>query len=191
MSATTESPRSGTPDPRTLLEAEFDPAVTTYWLANGFIILLATVVGIPLIPLWIIFGKLVTTRYLKSHHCELTTRSLKFRKGILTRQEKTVPLDKITDLGFVQGPLMRLFGVEALSIETAGQSGPGALVQLQGIKNARDFRDRVLEQRDRVTELQNAAEGNPPGTSGESDSAQIALLTEIRDILLRQEQREH
>lgn len=176
--------------PRTLLTAEFDSAVTNYWLVNGFLLLLVTVIGIPLIPVWVIVGKLVTTRYLNSHHCELTTRSLKFRKGIWFRQEKTVPLDKITDLGFVQGPLMRAFGVEALSVETAGQSGAGALVQLQGVKDARSFRDQVLEQRDRVTELRGEDAEQASSKSATDDMAiQIALLTEIRDILLRQERK--
>lgn len=175
---------------QTLLVAEFDPAVTTYWLAGGAILLLVIVVGIPLLPFWFIFGKIVTGRYLKSHHCELTTRSLKFSKGIFVRQEKTVPLDKITDLGFVQGPLMRMFGVEALSIETAGQSGAGALVQLQGVKEARQFRDRVLAQRDRVTEMSSDGHEVAATTAnlGGASEAQTALLTEIRDILSRIEQ---
>lgn len=190
MNAIDSSNASKTKQPKTLLTAEFDPAVTTYWLMNGFILLLVTVIGIPLIPVWIIFGKLITLRYLNSHHCELTSRSLKFRKGIWFRQEKTVPLDKITDLGFVQGPLMRAFGVEALSVETAGQSGPGALVQLQGVKDARVFRDQVLEQRDRVTEFRSEQESSSTSLPAPGDdAAQIALLTEIRDILLRQEER--
>ena len=135
---------------KVLWDAEFNPAVTTYWLLSGSLILSATVVGLPLVPLWFLFGGWVTRRYLASYACTLTNRTLKFRKGILVKQEKTVPLDRITDLGLVQGPIMRLIGIEALSIETAGQSSQGSLLQLTGIKDGRAFRDAVLKQRDLV-----------------------------------------
>lgn len=137
-------------DDDVLLRAEFDDAVTNYWLMGGTIALAATCVGALLIPVWFLVGKVLTRRYLASHECVLTPKALKFRKGILTRVEKTIPLDKITDLGFRQGPLMRMFSVESLAIETAGQSGAGALVQMQGIKDARSFRDAVLAQRDNI-----------------------------------------
>lgn len=54
--------------------------------------------------------------YLDSHKATLTNRSLRVSKGILTKGEKGVPLDRITDVGVVQGPLMRYFEVEALSV---------------------------------------------------------------------------
>ena len=111
---------------RVLWEAEFNPRVTTYWLLNGALILTATIIGIPLLPLWFIFGWIVTGQYLKSHRCTLTNRSLKLSRGVFVKVEKTIPLDRITDLGLVQGPIMRLFDIEALSVETAGQSSQGA-----------------------------------------------------------------
>lgn len=58
-------------------------------------------------------------------------------RGMFVRMEKTVPLDRITDPGLVQGPLVRPFDIEALSIETAGKSSHGAVVQLAGIKDGR------------------------------------------------------
>ena len=171
---------------RVLWEAEFNPRVTTYWLLNGALILTATIIGIPLLPLWFLFGWAVTGQYLKSHRCTLTNRSLKLSRGVFVKVEKTIPLDRITDLGLVQGPIMRLFDIEALSVETAGQSSQGALMQLAGIKDGRAFRDAVLKQRDLVVgsdeERKTQVTDGSPVVSTEANSE---LLTDIRDTLRR------
>ena len=173
---------------RVLWEAEFDPKVRTYWLTAGALTLTATVVGILLLPIWFGVGLFVTQRYLRRMKCTLTDRSLRVSRGVLTRTEKTVPLDKITDLGLVQGPLMRYFGIEGLSVETAGQSTQGPLVRLQGIVGARKFRDAVLKQRDEVV----AALGEQPAPSVEAALTHVPpsddVLGDIRDTLHRIEQ---
>ena len=171
-----------------ILNATFDRNVRTYWLISGTIVMTLVVVTIPLIPIWLAIGYWATERYLQNMSCILTNRSLKLRKGIFVRTEKTVPLDKITDLGFVQGPVMRALGLESISVETAGQSGPGSLVSVTGIENARGFRDRVLEQREiylHDSDAGKAERSSPSGTTEASDSLSVKLLTEIRDTLLR------
>jgi putative membrane protein len=171
---------------RVVWEAEFNPHVTTYWLLNGALILTVTIVGIPLLPVWFIVGWTITGRYLKSHRCTLTNRSVKVARGVFTKREQTVPLDRITDVGLVQGPIMRVFDIEALTIETAGQTTPGSLLQLAGIKDGRQFRDAVLKQRDLVVgseEDRQAPAAAPPTLAPASD--QTALLEDIRDTLRR------
>jgi putative membrane protein len=171
---------------RVLWEAEFNPRVTTYWLLNGAIILTATVVGIVLLPVWFIVGWTITGLYLKSHRCTLTNRSLKFARGVFVKVEKTIPLDRITDLGLVQGPIMRLLDIEALSVETAGQSSQGALVQLAGIKDGRAFRDAVLKQRDLVVGSDEDRKAQTAiDTPAVSMETSAAVLTDIRDTLRR------
>jgi len=170
-----------------LLTAEFNPGVKSYWLLSGTLLMLVTIVGIPLIPIYLILGFLFTGKYLDGMECELTDRSLRVKKGLLNKLEKTVPLDKITDLAHYQGPIMRMMDLEGLRLETAGQSsGPGgSLVSLVGVKDARAFRDAVLAQRDRVTE--NRAESVSLPTA--SSSVESPILVEIRDALLRIEER--
>ena len=166
--------------------AEFNDSVTTYWLLSGMLICIVCVVTIPVLPIWYFAGKMFTRKYLDSHSCVLTDRSLKVAKGVFTKIEKTVPLDRITDLGIVQGPIMRYFKIEAISVETAGQSAVGSLVSLAGIKDGRAFRDAVLAQRDKVvgsSEKQIASSG----VSSETDS--IEILKEIRDTLMRIEEK--
>jgi len=182
-----------TDEGRLLVAAEFDTAVKKYWMLSGTAVLLATIIGIPFIPFYLLFGFLLTGKYLDAMECELTTRSLRVKKGLLNTLEKSIPLDKVTDLALYQGPIMRMMNLEGLKIETAGQSSAsGALVSLVGVKNARAFRDRVLTQRDEVTDSSGrysqpaAAEASAPagGTAGADPT-----LVEIRDALLRIEER--
>jgi len=167
-----------------LLEATFNSKVRTYWLLSGALILVVTVVGIVLLPVWFLVGNYVTGRYLSHMRCTLTPKTLEVAKGMFVRVQKTVPLDKITDLSVVHGPIMRYYGLQAISVETAGQSSAGALVKLIGVEDTEAFRAAVLAQRDRVLESLSGTESAralPPATSDE-------LLTEIRDVLLRIEE---
>ena len=166
---------------RVLRVAEFNPKVQTYWLLSGAWILTATVVGIILLPLWYAIGKFVTGRYLRHMKCVLTERTLQVAKGALNRVEKTVPLDQITDLGLVQGPVMRFLGIEAISVETPGQSSEGALIKLIGIVDTRQFRDAVLAQRDRL--LADTADERRPSSdvSVAANPPSDDVLCDIRD----------
>ena len=172
---------------RILWDAEFNDRVTTYWLLNGAIVLTATCVGIVLLPFWFWFGGHLTRRYLATYRCTLTNRSLKVARGMFVKVEKTVPLDRITDLGLVQGPIMRWFDIEALSVETAGQSSQGSLIQLAGIQDGRKFRDAVLTQRDLVVGSQEERPANTVDPEASASTQQV--LVQIHDTLLRIEER--
>lgn len=169
---------------KVLWDAEFNPKVRTYWLLAGALILAVTVVGIPLLLPWFLIGNWITGRYLRRMKCVLTETKLEVRKGILTRVEKTIPLDKITDLILKQGPIMRQLDLEALAVETAGQSSPGALVQLAGVVDARRFRDAVLKQRDEVISAK-SAEARQATTDATLSDPPVDVFSDIRDTLHR------
>lgn len=178
-----------TRDKTVLWEAEFNPKVRTYWLLSGALILLATIVGIPLLPFWFIFGYALTDRYLKRMRCVLTPGTLEVSKGLFVRVEKTVPLDKITDIGLVHGPIMRYYDLRALSVETAGQSSAGALIKLIGVVDTEAFREAVLAQRDKLVATLAGGEAAPAALPAAGGGDQVELLTEIRDAIHRIEGR--
>lgn len=180
---------AGTRDKTVLWEAEFNPKVRTYWLLSGALILLATLVGIPLLPFWFLFGYALTDRYLRHMRCVLTTSMLEVSKGMFVRVEKTVPLDKITDIGVVHGPIMRHYDLRALSVETAGQSSAGALIKLIGIVDTEAFRQAVLDQRDKVVAALAGGEPAPAALPSAGRGDEVELLTEIRDAIRRIERR--
>ena len=174
-----------------LREAAFNPKVRTYWLLTGAFVLTVSIVGIPLLIFWFPIGYALTGRYMERLRCVLTEKNLHVARGVLVRQEKTVPLDKITDLAMSHGPIMRHLGLRGLSVETAGQSGPGSLIKLVGIEGTEEFRAAVLAQRERVGASGGAASGpsSAAAPAGEAAAESGKLLAEIRDALLRIEKR--
>jgi putative membrane protein len=162
---------------KVLRRAEFDADAIIKYHWMGLILASLLIVTIPFTIIAAIIYKIILTRVINSWDCVLMTRSLNVKKGIFNRIEKTVPLEKITDLQMVQGPIMRRFDLHRISVETAGQSGPGSLISLIGIKNTEAFRKEVLEQRDRMSN----ASGHPTPTD-EGDA-----LTQIRDSMARME----
>ncbi len=167
-----------------LQSATFNPKVCTYWLLSGGFILLVCIVTIPLLPFWFIFGGMFTRKFLEHISCTLTERTLIVKKGWLNRIEKTIPLEKITDLALAQGPIMRAMDLHSLSVETAGSAGgsqSGALVSLVGIRDVAQFRDTVLGQRDRLM----GAAPMPAAVTSATTQRERDVLDDIRDTLLR------
>ncbi len=161
-----------------LRRATFDPKLKAYLFLTQLMVFAATIVGLPIALLWVLgFGFYWANRQFQALHCELTERSLSIRRGVLFKVEKTIPLEQIQDLTVKEGPLLNAFGLCALKVETAGQSGAstgGSEADLVGIVDPRAFRDEVLAQRD-VLKTQLA--GAPAAATDD------AVLHEVRDLL--------
>ena len=160
--------------------AEFEENTTTYILLTGAFVCVVTFIGIIFLPIWILgFGQWFSRETVRRQVCQLTEKGLKVKKGIIFRTEKNIPLEKITDLTISQGPLQRYFGIYALKIETAGQSNPqgGGEGVLVGIKGAKDFRNHVLEYRDRISPTAHS------DSLADAPVTQLDLLQEISSTL--------
>jgi putative membrane protein len=194
------------PGEELVLEASFDPALKTYWIVNNIIGIgmLGSVIGIPVVlatwdetgnfagaALWsmvvllviFVLSALWMGAYFRTLECYLTSRALVYRRGVFIKTEKTIPLTRIQDLGMIQGPLMRAFGIHKLKIETAGQSTPGGAGEaaLIGAVDALEFRDRVIG-------LRNSLEIDTPGVRdglGQTRPPAAADLSDIHETLKR------
>lgn len=165
-----------------IIEGKFDPRLKTYTMVGVSLFLIVTVVGIVLLPFWLIFGKKYVNRYFENLYCELTTRALHFKKGIWFQTERTIPLDKIQDLTFKEGPFLRYFGLSYLMVETAGQSVQGVSdMSLTGIIDARKFREMVLDQRDLITDKSSQPSVQSPANQG--DHELIPILQKMQSTL--------
>lgn len=161
-----------------LKEAKFNPRLKTYFNLYGVFMMLIMLVTIPFIPIWLIFAPIFINKYFERLECELTSRSLRFKKGFIVQTEKTIPLDKIQDLTFKEGPLLKKLGLSILKIETAGNSaGAAADLSLIGIIDAHNFRQMVFDQRDKVTD-------NSSSNSQETESM-VEVLQDIRESMKR------
>ena len=163
-----------------LLDAEFDRRVMPYGRLAVALILVITVVGIPLIPFWLIWSVSYLPRAYDRFSARLTPTSLEVTRGVYFRSDSTIPLDRITDVRLHDDPLMRMYRLQGLKVETAGTAGINASTEgnLIGVVNAPAFRDAVLRQREILQEGGAATTVPSSSPSGEND-----LLVEIRDLL--------
>lgn len=166
-------------EPVTILDAAFSPKYRAYLYMYGVVQLAMTVVGLVLLPLWLLLGPFWIRRYFASFRCVLTDRNVIVRKGTVFRSEVTIPLDKIQDISVRQGPLLRRFGLLRIKIETAGQSSSPtgkSEAELVGLLDPRDVRDRILAECERIS---------APGRAAPERQGQLELLAETRDSLRR------
>ena len=81
-----------------------------------------------------------------SYHVE--GRTLRVDGGVFFLQRKAIPLDRITDFALLQGPLMRIYGVWAMRVQTAGTGSATPEATLYAITNPEQVRDELLRRRD-------------------------------------------
>ena len=161
---------TGYADKGHIMAVEFDRKIIIYWWIMANVSLLVTMVGIIVMPIWILFGWLVHKKQYEHMSGALTDRSINMRMGWLFKKQQNIPLDKLTDVSIHEGPILNAFGVVRMQCETAG----AAPVILTGVKNSNQFRDLVLQQRDALVSAPQAPA---------SPEASNNVLVEIRDIL--------
>jgi membrane protein YdbS with pleckstrin-like domain len=145
------------------LRASFNPLIRPYLVLMGGLIMTMTMFGIPLAVIWFLgVGPWWARHYFDNLDCELSDTTLRFRKGILVQVEKTIPLENIQDVTFVEGPILRHFNLSSLVFETAGQGkGKASDMRLTGIIDAAEFRNRILAARDRLKDARRNRRGRP------------------------------
>lgn len=153
-----------------IMAVEFDKKIIVYWWMVSNFSLLITFVGIILMPIWIPLGWFVHKKQYDHMSGALTDRSINMRMGWIFKKQQNIPLDKLTDVSIHEGPILNAFGVVRMQFETAG----AAPFILTGVKNANQFRDLVLQQRDSLVSA-------PQQSAPSNDTNDV--LVEIRDIL--------
>lgn len=109
----------------TVQVAELNPKIKTYTLLVVGFFMLVTLAGIPLLIFWFLgLGQYFSRRYCENLKCKLTDRHLVYKKGVLFKVEKTIPLENIQDLTFIENTLLNVLELRILKIETAGHSNP-------------------------------------------------------------------
>ncbi len=163
------------------IHTRFSPLIRPYLVLSVGFSLLVTVIGIPFAILWFLgIGQWWARHYFDKLECELTPRALRYRKGIFVTVEKTIPLENIQDVTFIEGPLLKRFNLSILKFETAGHgAGQANDMKLIGIIDAHDFRARILAARDEMRRVAS------PGiaTGGNADHAQLETLHAIQGTL--------
>jgi membrane protein YdbS with pleckstrin-like domain len=132
--------------------AAFNPLIRPYLVVTIGLTMAATIIGIPLALIWFLgVGQWWARHYFDRLECELSPKALRYRKGIIVQVEKTIPLENIQDVTFIEGPLLRHFNLSTIKFETAGMSaGQGSHMNLTGIIDAHAFREVIMEAREKL-----------------------------------------
>jgi len=76
---------------------------------------------------------------------ELTTRRLRLRTGILSRNGRDFPLMRISDVSFAQGLLDRLLGCGRLIVESPGEHGQLVLTEIPRVQHVQSRLFQLVE----------------------------------------------
>lgn len=164
----------------TPIHAKFNPLIRPYLVLQIGFLLVLSIIGIPLALIWFLgVGQWWARHYFDKLDCHLDEKKLRYQKGILVTVEKTIPLENIQDVTFIEGPILRHFHLSTLKFETAG-SGAGQAndMHLTGIIDAHNFRNRILEARDALKQRGRASPETAASVISENEfkSAQLAAL---------------
>jgi putative membrane protein len=177
------------PAPTVIHTARFNPLYRPYLVITIGLTMIVSIIGIPLAPFWFCgVGQWWARHYYNLLQCQLSDRALRFRKGILVQVEKTIPLENIQDVTFVEGPVLRRFNLSTIKFETAGHSGGQAHdMQLTGIIDAQDFRNRILAARDALRAQRagdaSVAAHRDAGEAGLQSQEQLRILRAMSERL--------
>jgi len=176
------------------VRAAFNTLIRPYLVVTIGLTMISTIIGIPLALLWFLgVGQWWARHYFDRLECELTHKTLRYRKGILIQVEKTIPLENIQDVTFIEGPLLRHFNLSTIKFETAGHSaGASNEMKLTGIIDAHAFRQAILDARDQLRlqgrgALPSLTDGGSASRSAELETLQAiqGQLADIAELLRR------
>lgn len=92
-------------------------------------------------------------------HYRVGAQDIVIESGILHRQRRVIPFDRIQDIAIERGPLARLFGTARVKVETGGSSADEGDLDMIGLDEAQALRDRIRAWHGRA---QPAEEGAQP-----------------------------
>jgi membrane protein YdbS with pleckstrin-like domain len=142
-------------------EFEFDRRrLCSYWMAGTWILfgIVGLVGAVPtfgisilLVPAAAILTRLWIGLVFRRLRYDVDEDSVNIRSGVLFHVEKVIPLEKITDIKLVQGPLMRLFSCYNVLIQTAGSGHqvPEGIMTFESHEKAVEVRERIMTARQR------------------------------------------
>jgi membrane protein YdbS with pleckstrin-like domain len=115
----------------------------------------------------------------------LNETEMTWKRGVWFRQTGIVPYNRITNVDIVQGPLMRIFGISNLRIQTAGYSAQNvAEIRISGIEEPEPLREMIMGFVRSRGPVAAATGGDDSENPGQVSTGEILdELREIRKIL--------
>lgn len=139
--------------PSSPFEIEAEKTVTYLARQHCLIILLTTIwifgVGLLLALLYFFFvAPWFPRKQVSALKYWLDGSTLRIDQGVYFLKRKSIPLDRVTDIVIVQGPLMRACDIWALQVQTAGAGAQMPEATLLGLREPEVIRDMLMKARD-------------------------------------------
>jgi uncharacterized membrane protein YdbT with pleckstrin-like domain len=93
--------------------------------------------------IWLAFAPFVVWR---STHFVFTTKQVMFRHGVFSREDRSIPLEKVNDVKATQALWERLLGCGTLTIESAGDHGQSVLEDVPRVITVMNVLKELVEQ---------------------------------------------
>ena len=102
--------------------------------------------GMIILLVALIIGLIWVSLYYESVIYHLNKTEMTWKRGVWFKKTGIVPYNRITNVDIVQGPIMRLFHISHLKIQTAGYSGDiSSEISLQGIEDPEPLRALIMD----------------------------------------------
>lgn len=157
------------------------------WMFIDSIFTVFIIIGLAALAVCVIFACIWAPLYYKSVVYHLNDTEMTWKRGVFFRKTGIVPYNRITNVDIVQGPVMRIFGISHLKIETAGggASKSSAEIQLEGIRDPEPLRQLIMDfvRGQKPAAAATGTEYKPASASGADMQALLEEVAAIRRLL--------
>jgi len=101
----------------------------------------------------------IVLQYLRFSY-RITPKQIVIQKGVLRRQNRSIPIERIQNIQIEQNLVARLIGLAKVTIETAGSSATEGALEYVGLSSAREIRQAVRSFQHRSAPASDAAEAD-------------------------------
>ena len=117
------------------------------WMFVDSFFIVFIILGFVALGVCLIFTCIWAPLYYKSVVYHLNDTEMTWKRGVFFRKTGIVPYNRITNVDIVQGPVMRVFGISHLKIETAGggASKNSAEIQIEGVSDPEPLRQMIMD----------------------------------------------
>ncbi|MGQ0842579.1 MAG: PH domain-containing protein [Sporichthyaceae bacterium] len=136
-----------------------------------------TIVGwlaLVVLVVWLLWFLVRLANWLTTHFV-LTSERLIFRRGLISKHGRDVPLGRVNNIDMHQTVFERVLRAGDLLIESAGETGQQRFTDIRRPEHVQREINRQVELHD------NRERGNGRGAVGQSAPEQIAALAQLRD----------
>jgi len=143
-----------------------------------------TIVGFSIVPLMILFALLAYWQY-RNFTFHIEDDKLIIHKGVLVKDRKSVPIERIQSIQVTKNVIQRLLGLVALKVDTAGSRGNELEIPALERDRADALRNLLYAKKEAILDTDGITDENISTSSQESDKPRIDPREEQGRVLVK------